>query len=79
MAPGTAIMDTNYLILGAMDNALLHVSGYPPEDKIEERINFALSHARLYLFESYDERDEKCAAANTFNIFCGGGRSRYSL
>ena len=62
-----------------MDNALLHVSGYPPEDKIEERINFTLSHARLYLFESDDEQDENSAAANTFNISCGGGRSRSSL
>ena len=60
-----------------MDNALLHVYGNYPAYKIEERINFALSHARLYLFESYDERDEKCAAANTFDIACGGGGSSY--
>ena len=51
-----------------MDNNLLHSSGHSPEDKIEEQINFALSHARSYLFESYDERDSNYAAANTFNI-----------
>ena len=42
--------------------------------KIEERINFALIHARLYLSELYDEQDEKSAAANTFDISCGGWR-----
>ena len=62
-----------------MDNAILHASGHYPEDKIEERITLALSHARLYLFESYDERDDKSAAANAFDISCGGGISRSSL
>ena len=38
-----------------MDNFLMHASGHFPEDKIEERINFALSHARLYIAESDDE------------------------
>ena len=32
-----------------MDNALLRASGLSLEDKIEERIPFALCHARLYL------------------------------
>ena len=62
-----------------MDNDLLHVSGHSPADKIEERITFALIHARLYLSESDDERDEKSAAANTFDISCGGGGSISSL
>ena len=51
----------------------MHASGHYPVDKIEERITFALSHARLYLFESYDELDDKSAAANTFGISCDGG------
>ena len=51
MAPVTAIMDTIYLWLSAMDNALLHASGNYQENKIEERISFALSHERLYLAE----------------------------
>ena len=38
-----------------MDNALLHASVHYPVDKIKERINFALSHARLYLAESDDD------------------------
>ena len=59
----------------AIYNALLHTSGHPPEDKIEERINFALSHAHLYLSESDDEQEYKSAAANTFDISCGGGGS----
>ena len=58
-----------------MDSALLHASGHSPEDKIEERITFALKHAQLYLSESYDEWDEKSSAANTINIYCGGGES----
>ena len=62
-----------------MDNALLHASGNPPVDKIEDRITFALRHERLYLFESYDERDDKYAAANTFDISCGSGGSSSSL
>ena len=45
-----------------MCNALLHVSGHYPADKIEERITFALIHACLYLAESYDERDDKSAS-----------------
>ena len=59
-----------------MDNALLHTSGHYPADKIEERSTFSLIHARLYLAESDDERDDKSAAANTFDIYCGGGGSR---
>ena len=56
-----------------MDNSLLHTSGHSPSDKIEDRIAFALSHTCLYSSESDDERDEKYAAENTFNIYCGGG------
>ena len=62
-----------------MDNALLHASRNSPADKIEERITFALSYAPLYLAESDDERDDNSAAANTFDISCGGGGSSYSL
>ena len=40
-----------------MDNAILHVYGHSPADKIEERITFALIHAGLYLSESDDELD----------------------
>ena len=58
-----------------MDNNLLHASGHSPADKIEEWNNFTLSHARLYLAESDDEQDDKCAAAKTFDISCGGGGS----
>ena len=50
------------LLFGAMDNALMHASGHSPKDKIEKRINFALSHARLYLDESDGERDDKSSA-----------------
>ena len=59
-------MDAIYLWLGAMDNDLLHASIHSPSDKIEERITFALRHARLYLFEPDDEQDDKSDAANTF-------------
>ena len=62
-----------------MDNALLHEHGHSLGDKIEEWITFALSHARLYLAESDDERDDKSTAANTFNIPCGCGGSSSSL
>ena len=51
-----------------MDNALLCASGLSPEDKIEERIPFALCHARLYLAKSDDEQDDKSAAAKSFDI-----------
>ena len=51
-----------------MRNSLLHASGHSPADKTEERITFALSHARLYLAESDDEQYEKSVAANTFYI-----------
>ena len=51
-----------------MDNSLLHAPGHYSEDKIEERITFALSHARLYLAESDDEQDDMSAAANTLYI-----------
>ena len=72
MVPVTAIMDAVSLWFSAMENSLLHASGLSPEDKIEERIPFALCHARLYLTESYDYWDDKSAAANTFDISCGG-------
>ena len=62
-----------------MDNALLHASVDYPADKIEEWITFDLSHIRLYLFESDDERDDKSSAAKKLDISCGGGRSRSSL
>ena len=52
--------------------ALLHASGNYPADKIDERITFALHHARLYLAESNDEEDDKSATANTLYISCGG-------
>ena len=48
-------MDAISLRFSAMDNDLLHSSGYSLSDKIEERITFALIHASLYLDESYDE------------------------
>ena len=67
------------LWFGAMYNALLHASGHYPTDKIEERINFALSHERLYLAEPDDEWENKFDAANIFCISCGGGGSRSSL
>ena len=67
------------LWFGSIDNALLHVSGHSPEDKINKRITFALRHACLYLVESDDEQDNKSAATNTFYISCGGGGSKYSL
>ena len=47
--------------------------------KIEEWITFALIHAHLYLAESYDEQDDKSAAANTFYISCGGRGSSFSI
>ena len=62
-----------------MDNALLHAYGHYPADKTEEIITFILSHARLYLAESDDEQYDKCTAANTFDISCGGGGSSSSL
>ena len=61
-----------------MDNALLHESGHSPADKTEERITFALIHARSYLYASDDEQEDKSDAANTFNIPCGDrGSSSY--
>ena len=60
-----------------MANALLHASVHSPADKIEERITFALSHGCSYLAESYDELANKSAAANTFDVSCGGGGSRF--
>ena len=62
-----------------MDNSLLHAYGHYPENKIEEQIDFASSHARLYLAESDDEQDDKSAAANTFYIYCVGGEYISSL
>ena len=79
MAPVTAIMGAISLQFGAMDNALLHAYGHSPADKIEERNTFAVRHARLYLAESDDERDNKSAAANTFGISCGDVGSSSSL
>ena len=38
-----------------------------------------MSHARLYLAGSDDERDDKSAATNKFDISCGGGGSSSSL
>ena len=55
MVPVTAIMDTISLLFSAMYNALLCASVLYPEDKIEERITFALCHARLYFTLSYDD------------------------
>ena len=55
MALVTAIMDEMSLLFSAMDISLLHVYGHYPEEKIEERINFAFRHVRLYLAESDDE------------------------
>ena len=79
MAPVTAIMGVIYSWFNSMDNYLLHASGHSPADKIENQINFDLIHARLYLAESDDERDEKSSAVNTFNISCGDGGSSSSL
>ena len=62
-----------------MDNALLHASINSPVDKIEERITFALSHARLYLAESDYEQNNKSATAILFKISCGDGGSSSSL
>ena len=73
MVPVTAIMDAISLLFRAMDNALLCASLLSPEDKIEEQIPFALCHARLYLTVSYGDLDDNSAAANTFDISCGGG------
>ena len=36
-------------------------------------------HARLHLYESDDERDDKSSAANTLDIPCDSGGSRSSL
>ena len=72
-----AIFDAISLLFIAVDNISLRASGYYPSDKIKERIAFALIHARVYLAESDDERDDKSAATNTFDISSGGGGSRY--
>ena len=72
-------MDEISLWFSAMDNALLYAFGIYPEYKIEERITFAFSHARLYLYESDDDWDDKSAAENTLAISCGSGGSRSSL
>ena len=79
MVPVTAITDAISLWFSTIDNALMRVSGLTPEDKIEEQIPFALYHARLYLTELYDDWDDKSAAANTFDILCGGGGDISSL
>ena len=62
-----------------MNNYSLHASVHYPEDKIDEWITFALSHAHLYLAESDDKLDDKSDAAHTFDIYCGGGGSSSSL
>ena len=62
-----------------MYNVVLYASGHFTAYKIEERITFALSHARLYLSESDDEQDDKYAAANTLDIYYVGGGSSSSL
>ena len=54
MVPFTAIMDVISLLFIKMYNSLLCASRLSPEDKVEERIPFALCHARLYLTVSYD-------------------------
>ena len=79
MVPVTAIMDTISLRFSAMDNYLLHESELSPAYKIEERITFVLSHARLYLSESDDEYDNKSAFENTIGISFGGVGSSSSL
>ena len=79
MAPVTSIIGEISLLFSVMDNDLLHASGNSPADKILERINFALSHAHLYLSESYYERDDKSAATNILDISCGDGGSSSSL
>ena len=68
-------MDAISLWFSAMDNAILCASEFSPEYKIEEQSPFALCHARLYLTVLYYEWDDKSAAANTSEIFCGGGVS----
>ena len=77
--PITAIMGTIYLRFNVMDIALLYACGHSPADKIEERITFALIHARLYSSESYDEQDDKSASTNTFDRSCGDGGLSSSL
>ena len=72
-------MDAISLWFSTMENSLLCASGLYSEDKIEERIPFALCHARLYLTLLYDDWDDKSAAANTFDISCSGGVSISSL
>ena len=57
----------------------MHARGHSPLDKTKERITFSLIYTPLYLTESYDEQYDNYAAANTFNICCGGGVSRSSL
>ena len=74
-------MDAFYLWFSAMDNDLLRAYGNYTPDKIEEGITFNLIHARLYLFESDDEQDNKSSAAKKLVISCGcgGGGSSSSL
>ena len=42
----------------------MHAYGHSQANKIEERINFAVRHAHVYIAESDDEQDDKSAAAN---------------
>ena len=51
----------------------------PHQIKQNKILLFALIHVRLYLAEPDDEWDDKLAAANTFDISCGGGGSSSSL
>ena len=62
-----------------MYNSLLHAFRHSSADKIEDWITFALIRARLYLAESDNERDNKSAAVNTFDISCGDGGYSSSL
>ena len=59
-------MEAISLWFSTMYNALLRASGLSPEDKIEERIPFALFHARLCLTVSSDDWDDKSDAAKIY-------------
>ena len=63
----------------AIDHYLMNAFRHSPANKIEEYINFALSHVCLYLAESDDEQDYNSADANTFDISCGDGGYSSSL
>ena len=67
------------LLFNEMDNDLLHAFGLYHADKIEDQINFDLSHARLYSYESDVEQDDKFAAENTLDRSCCDGGYGSSL